>query len=207
MARRDAADVLRRARKLLDTARFGLTDLEGDDPARRIPGLHNVIVFGRAVTFTLQNLRTIDADAFDAWYIPRQKEMQADPLMKHFNRLRTELEKEGGADTIGSMRLEYLNSDDIAALMANPPPGANHFFIGDAAGGSGWEVALPDGTTAKYYVQLPSTVRVQTSMNLPNPPPKHLGRPIEDQSALGLARLYLAYIGGLLVDAERRFGS
>jgi hypothetical protein len=207
VARRDSGTVLSKARKIFDTARLGLADLEGGDPARRIPGLHNVIVFGRAVTFVLQNLRTVDAGAFDAWYEPRRSEMQTDPLLRYFHRLRNELEKEGGADTAASVYIKHLDTDDLAPLMANPPPGASGFFIGDVAGGSGWEVPLPDGASAKYYVKLPDTISIQTSMHLSGPPSEHLSKPIEDQSAPGLSRLYLAYIDRLLTDAERRFGS
>jgi hypothetical protein len=207
VARRDSADVLRKARKVFETANLGLADACGDDPARRIPGIHNVIVFGRATTFVLQNLRTIDAAAFDAWYEPYRTEMRADALLKYFNRLRTELEKEGGAETGVSVHINHLDTRDLAPLMANPPHGAQGFFIGDASGGSGWHVVLADGTSAKYYVRLPDSARVRTTLHLPNPPSEHLGSTIADQSAQALTRLYLAYIGRLLADAEAHFGT
>lgn len=98
MARREASNVLNRAGKLFETASMGLLDVDGPDANRRLPGLHTLIVFGRAVTFVLQNLRTIDEAAFDDWYEPYQSEMKADPLLRFFNRLRTDLEKEGRAD-------------------------------------------------------------------------------------------------------------
>lgn len=207
MARRENADVLRKARKVFDTAKLGLADLQGNDPARRIPGLHNLIAFGRATTFVLQNLRTIDETAFDAWYEPYQTEMRADPLMRYFNKLRTELEKEGGADTGVSMQIGYLNFDDLAPLLADAPAGAQGFFMGDTSGGSGWNVLLPDGSPAKYYVQLPESIQIDTTLQLADPPSEHLGNKVEDQSAPGLARLYLVYIERLLAEAEGRFGS
>jgi len=48
------------------------------------------------VTFVLQNLRTIAPD-FDDWYGPKQEEMRADPLMRYFHDLRTEIEKQAGS--------------------------------------------------------------------------------------------------------------
>jgi hypothetical protein len=207
MARRDATEVLNNARKVFKTASLGLADLESADPTRRVAGLHNVIVFGRSVTFILQNLRTVDAAAFDAWYAPYLAEMKADPLLLHFNKLRTELVHEGGAGTTGSIT---FGSDpvDLAALMANPPPGATRFFMGDAGNmGIGWEVALPDGSTTKYYVTLPANAQIETAMHLPDAPSGHLGKPIGDQTAPALARLYLDYIGRLLANADAHFGA
>jgi len=206
MARRETADVLRKARGIMSTAQLGLSDLAGPDPARRIPGMHNVIVFGRAVTFVLQNLRTIDSAAFDEWYGPHQEEMKADPLLKYFNKLRTTLEKEGGPDTGAGLFIEELNMADLAPLLSNPPPGAMNFFIGDQSGGSGWEVAFEGDAPVKYYIALPETVRMAWSLHLPDPPTEHLGQPIEDPSAVGLSRLFLAYIARLLDAADVRFG-
>lgn len=202
MARRETTDVLTKARKVFATALRGLSDLGGTDPTRRVPGFHNVIVFGRATTFVLQNLRTIDANAFDTWYAPHLAEMKSDPLLLYFNKLRTELEKEGGAETGWAI---HIASFDSSKDMANPPPGAKGFFIGDQHGGMGWHVTLPDGRSAKYYVQLPES-QVRTSLTTRNPPTEHLGQPIPDNSAFGLSRLYLAYIDRLLRAAESHFG-
>jgi len=38
------------------------------------------------------------------------------------------------------------------------PPGATSFFIGDELGGTGWEVSQPDGSTEKYYIDLPEEI-------------------------------------------------
>lgn len=202
MTRRDTGDVLSKAAKVFDTAALGLADLGGNDPPRRLPGLHNVIVFGRATTFVLQNLRTIDQAAFDAWYEPYRAGMAADPLLRFFNKLRTELEKEGGASADLSVHIVHLDTDD---LEAHKPPGATGFFIGDEHGGIGWHVVLPDGNSAKYYVQLPQS-SVTATLTLENAPTEHLGKPIADRTALGLSRLYLAYIARVLGDAMERFG-
>jgi hypothetical protein len=61
-----------------------------------MPGLRNLIVFGRAVTNILQNLRSVvGAKTFDEWYMPLQEEMRDDELLKYFYELRTEILKEG----------------------------------------------------------------------------------------------------------------
>ena len=207
MARRETTDVLHKARMILSTAQLGLSDLEGEVPTRRVPGLHNVIVFGRAVTFVLQNLRTIDATAFDEWYLPRQRTMKADPLMRYFNKLRTTLEKEGGSASGSGLFIEKLNMADLDPIMAEGPPGALGFFIGDEFGGSGWEIRVEGGATQKYYIGLPKSVRMRWEMHLPDPPTEHLGQPIADTSAAGLSRLFLGYIERLLVDAETHFAA
>jgi len=59
-------DVLRTARQTLATAQRGLSGLTGTDPTRRVTGIYNVAVFGRAVTLVLQKIRGIDRAAFDA---------------------------------------------------------------------------------------------------------------------------------------------
>lgn len=207
MAKRDVADVLARTRKVFETARLGLADLESADPGRRIAGWHNVIVFGRSVLFVLQTLRSVDRAGFEEWYAPFLAEMKDDPLLMRFHALRNELEKEGRADTTTEVHVDFLDMADLAPLTRNPPPGATGFFVGDAAGGSGWDVRLPDGRSEKYYVQLPETVRMRASMQLHDPPALHLGRPIQDQSAAGLARLYIAYLGRAIDEAEARFGT
>ena len=206
MARRETADVLTKARRVYNMAEAGLADLLGPDPKRRTPGFWNAVTFGRNVTFVLQNLRTIDAAGFDAWYLPRQDAMRADPLMQYFHKLRSVIEKEGGPDTESSYYLEHLNGSDLAPLLDDPPPGAKRFFIGDQLGGSGWTVEMPDGTTEHYYVALPNTVRFRWSMTVPDAPTVHLGAPVKDTSVQNLCTLFLAYIGRLLSDAEAHFG-
>lgn len=203
--RRDVADVIARARKVLATAELGLADLAGKDPRRSVSGWHNVISFGRAVTFVLQNLRTIDEAAFDAWYVPRREAMRTDPLLEYFHRLRNELEKEGGAEMTSGLYVKSLDTRDLTYILAHPPPGATGFFMFDTVGGSGWDVALPDGGSEKYYVDLPPTVQARAVLEAPDPPKEHLGQPIADRSAPGLARLYVAYLSRLVSEAETHF--
>jgi hypothetical protein len=152
---------------------------------------------------------SVDA-RFDEWYAPYREAMAADDLMRYFVRLRNEILKEGPpAPTGGAMYIEHLHGSEITALMSNPPLGAKSFFMGDALGGSGWEVELPDGTTTKYYVRLPDSMRVTVSILLPDPPTAHNGKPLElkDRSIAALCRLYVAYLEGIVAEAEQHFGS
>ena len=64
---RTTTDIIRSAEETLKTAEQGLEDLIKGPPERKLSGLRNLIVFGRAVTNILQNLRSIESD-FDAWY-------------------------------------------------------------------------------------------------------------------------------------------
>jgi hypothetical protein len=204
--RRDAADVLAQTKEILATARQGLSDLLGGDPTRRTPGIRNVAVFGRSVTFVLQNLRAVDHDAFDLWYEQKQSAMRIDPLLVYFKDLRNQILKQGGPTATSNTHIEHMNTDDLAPLMANRPPGAKGFFIGDQLGGSGWEIELPDGATEKYYVDLPDSVKATTSLHFPDPPTEHLGAPIADTSLENLAQLYIAYLSSLVEEAEANFG-
>jgi hypothetical protein len=95
----------------------------------------------------------------------------------------------------------------MAQLMANRPPGAKAYFIGDRLGGSGWEIELPDGSVQNYYVKLPPELGIQFSLHLPEPPTEHFGKPLADTSIQNLSRLYVDYLSGLVVDAEKHFGS
>lgn len=130
-------------------------------------GLWNVAVFGRSVTFVLQTLRSaVGGETFDRWYLPQVEKMQSDALFVYFRDLRNEILKEGGPAATASIYIEHLELDDLQSLMANPPPGATEFFVGDSLGGSGWVVAMPDGSTEKFYVRLPASVQMETTFHL-----------------------------------------
>lgn len=203
---RDAQDILQKAGESLQTAAMGLKDLTGPEPERRLMGLRNLVVFGRSTTFILQTLRGVDRERFNAWYAPFEKEMRDDVLMQYFAELRNTILKEGGPPTTRAVSIEHLDTRDLRPLMENPPPGAKGFFIGDQLGGSGWEIEFPGGRIEKYYIQLPSAVRMETTFHFLDPPTQHLGQNIGDVSVPSLGRLYLEYLSRLVIDAEREFG-
>lgn len=194
--------VLRRVEETLLTARHGLEDLTGPNRNRRMSGLRNLIVFGRSVTWVLQNLKTPVGPAFETWYSERQKEMQADPLMRYFVVARNNLEKQGRLSVSTRAHIHAFSTDDISNF-GPPPPGAIGFFVGDQLGGSGWEVELPDGSRQKYYVELPDKIAEVTQhfVDLPEAlDPDLKGKPIEK-----LCELYLSRLDTLLDQARAEF--
>src|ERR1700737_1788713 len=132
------ADAVRAAEDRLKTARFGLADMK--DPKRALSGLFNAVVFGRMTTFALQNMRS-EVEGFDEGYNDVQTGLAADPLMKFFKDMRTEIEHTAEEVAHRGFKVQRLSVSDIFNLPR--PPGAVGFFIGDATGGSGWEVRAP----------------------------------------------------------------
>jgi len=196
------ADILRRAQETLRTAQHGFVDLANGAPQRKLSGLRNLVVFGRAVTNVLQNLRATESD-FDEWYIKYRDEMESDPLMKYFYNLRTKILKEGLLETSVHVHIRQFSFSDIHRF-GPPPPNAKAFFIGDSIGGSGWEIQLPDGSTEKYYVELPSDIG-SISLQFPEPPKYHLEQEIEDTSIEGLSKKYIEYLHAVVEAAKERF--
>ena len=181
----------------------GLADLSSGDPNRRVAGLHNLVVFGRAVTNVLQNLRSTEPD-FDAWYAPHRAEMEGDPLLKYLYTLRSEILKEGILPLAVSTHIRQLRFPEDLARLGPPPPNAKGFFIGDSIGGSGWEVELADGRTEKYYARLPADIGGAT-VHLPDAPATHMGRPLKGNDVTTIGGAYVAYLRKLVMDAEHRF--
>jgi hypothetical protein len=205
--RRGGAEILTDAESTLETAEYGLRDLMGADGRRKLPGLRNLIVFGRAVTNVLQNLRSVEP-RFDDWYGVKEAEMRDDELLRFFYKLRSIVLKDGnlGGPIGSSVRVDYFDGIDRARLMANPPPGAMGFFIGDDLGGSGWAVAAPEGDVEKYYVALPGDLAVTTALHFDDPPTAHQSKALADTSVEALAQHYLDYLRGLVEEARATFG-
>jgi len=201
---RTTSTVMTDAKATLETARHGLSDLLGTRPERRLSGLRNLVVFGRAVTNVLQHLRG-RAPSFDEWYESRVQEMQSDPLLKYFYKLRSIILKEGVLSISTSIYIEHLDTGNLFNRLPLPPPGASNFFIGDRVGGSGWEIRLPDGSTEKYYVELPADIGMVSKLHFPDAPSKHLDTAIEDTSIENLTRLYISYLDQLVAEAAERF--
>lgn len=200
--RTDIEAVLQRVDETLATARIGLSDLLDTSRNRRMSGLRNLIAFGRSVTFVLQNLRSVVGDEFDAWYEPHQQSLKNDLLMRYFVDARNELEKQGKLSVGTSAHIHSLSPGDIAKF-GRPPVGATSFFIGDQLGGSGWEVQLADGSTEKYYVELPASIAEvkQHFSNLPEAmAPELKGATVEE-----LSQRYLERLAALVAAARIHF--
>lgn len=200
--KRTTNEILNDLDNTLETAKFGLDDLLEGVPNRRISGLRNLIVFGRAVTNVLQNLRSIEPD-FDEWYQPFQDEMKKDPVAKYFYKLRSEILKQGKMKVSSSLHIKHFNTSDMHRF-GKPPEGARGFFMGDLNGGSGWEVELPDGTIEKFYVELPSDIGT-TELIFPEVPENHFGEEIKDTSVENLSKLYFSYLENLVQKAKDKY--
>jgi hypothetical protein len=176
----------------------------GEEPEGRLPGLRNLVVFGRAVTNVLQNLRATEEGDFDEWYKPFVDEMRADPLMRFFYKLRSEILKKGRTRTAVHGVIQQMNLPQDLQRFGPPPPGATSFFIGDSIGGTGWEVELPDGTPEKYYVALPEDIG-KFGVYFPDAPPTHLEEKLDTQDIGEVCRRYSDYLERLVKSASDRF--
>ncbi|GAC1432988.1 MAG: hypothetical protein NVSMB6_30760 [Burkholderiaceae bacterium] len=200
MIGRDAKAIIHEAEELLQTARFGLKDMR-TRPARVKSGLRNAIVFGRAVTFALQNLSSAAQD-FDAWYEPRRQAMRADPVASYFSDLRTKIEKQAhGVPTVMSGTVNFHSDRDMRYFYPKPA-NATSLIIGDRNGGAGWIIKTEGGVDEMYYVDLPPSV-LTVHLGLSGAPAL-LGNP--HPSAADLASAYLDGIAILIRDARERFG-
>jgi len=194
--------ILQRTEDTLTTAKHGYEDLVSVDRTRRFTGLRNLIVFGRSVTFVLQNLRsTVGKKRFDDWYEPQQELMKSDLVLKYFVKLRNDLEKQGKLPVSTSAHLKHFSTDILDKYQK--PPGTVGFFIGDQLGGSGFEIELLDGSKEKYYVELPSDAVSVTQHfhEIPVPDDDELkGKTIEE-----LSGYFISKLESLLNEAREEF--
>lgn len=194
---------LQRVEDTLQTAKHGLDDLLALQRERRMSGLRNLIVFGRSVTFVLQNLRSVVGTAeFDAWYAPHQDEMKASPLMRYFVDARNALEKQGRLNVGSSLHIKSFSAQDMAKF-GRPPANAKRFFIGDNLGGTGWHVELPNGKIEKYYVELPASIGEGKQQFIDFPVDK--APELANSSVEDLCRAYIDALTTLVVSARQHF--
>ena len=111
------------ARELLATAELGLADAQSSDPRRWTSGLYVAIVFGRSVTFALQNGQSED-QAFEEWYLGWQQQMKKDARMSYMDRLRVSIVHQVGppARRQGT-RITYDDVPGLGACVTNRQPG------------------------------------------------------------------------------------
>jgi hypothetical protein len=194
------SDILRDAQDTLRTAEQGLNDLANGSPERRLAGLRNAVVFSRAVTNVLQNLRGVEP-GFDAWYGPIATALANDPLMKFFYRLRSEILKQGSLRLSGSVSIHSLSLPLDAARFGPKPPNATGFFVGDHVGGAGWYIRLPDGSTEKYYIDFPADIGRLETLFVDAP------EEARSRSVVDLTTCYVVRMSEILQSAKEYFGS
>lgn len=197
VTKRDAPVILQNLRETLETAELGFRDLIGPDPQRRVPGLRNFVVFGRAVTNVVQTFRSIDP-LFDEWYGTIRERLAANPDAAYFYRLRSQILKEGALNVAASIHIRQLTSNDLGRLQRNAPPGAQAFFFGDHLGGTGWEVHTLDGSIEKFYVELPPDIARNIEYDFVS---AHLpGASVKEAAAR-----YLAALSTIVEETEHRY--
>lgn len=147
-------DYLHRLRDALDTAFQGFF-LVKDQPARRMAGFRNVIVFGSFVRDRLESLPSLDGD-FDKWLKGVRKEFKASVVMRLFTELRAEIRKREAAGVDSKARVVGFNYPADVPKLGKRPLHARELFMGDNLGGVGWEIEVLPGTIEKYYAILPA---------------------------------------------------
>ena len=201
-SKKTTAEIIQRAVETLHTAQLGLAGMQSADPRMRIAGVRNVVVFGRAVTNVLQNLRSTESK-FEDWYQPHVAAMESDPLMKYLYKVRTEILKEGSVPVASGV---LLNGNPMELMRRfKPPAGATGFFIGDRVGGSGWEVETEAGTVEKFYVELPSNLpgfKAEVTVFFPEAPDELAKVPIE-----AVCQQYIERLAAIVQNAQARFAA
>ena len=194
---KSASEIISATEELLQDAKFGLDDMRHETRRFR-SGFRNAVVFGRSVTFSLQNLRGKVPD-FEIWYSNIELRMRNDDLMVFFKDIRNEIIKQASVPIEMSVELKSFNNSFISEIPR--PINARSFFIGDQMGGSGWEIILPDGKVEKYYVDLPPD-NVIINKFLKNAPSLEGGRRAD---AVELVAEYLRRLEDIVKEARERF--
>jgi hypothetical protein len=142
-----AEDMLRLAENGLEWAGAGAVE-------KRLAGVRNVIVFGRACLLALSALRRRHP-GFDDWYEQNWAGMRDDADLKGLETLRQQMLKESKPGEV----ITRLMVRSAGKGYGAPPKNARAFFTGDRLGGTGWEVTMPDGGVEKYYVAVSAAIR------------------------------------------------
>lgn len=190
--------ILIRAREILATARLGSEYLKSKDKSRILAGLRNVIVFGRAVTNVIENLRSRTVD-FDEWYRSISDSLKDDPVMKKLYELRSIMLKEGKTNTEVFAEIKQMDRKSFSEIPM--PKNASMFFMGDENGGSGWEVILPDGSKDKFYVSIPEEIG-RSGFTILDLPKSNNG---ELKSLEEISKYYLDKMENIINLAEDKF--
>ncbi|MCC4516980.1 hypothetical protein [Limosilactobacillus reuteri] len=193
----------------LNTMKMGIDLYKNsrNDQLKRDAGIRDAVVFGRAVTNSLQKLRgtELGKDEFDDWYKPWQTKLKEDKGFKFLYKLRSQILKEGILKTSSGIKINHLNIGDAYKLMKKAPFNVKSMFIGDAYGRSGFEVVLPDGSIENYYIKLPDYIDVETSLEI-NKVPHYKGyynNKITNTTTL--LDYYYKFLYTMVADAKLKF--
>ncbi len=201
-------EVLNRSKQQLNFINDSIIELNNKESSTRTKqkALASIIVFGRTVTFVIQNLRSIVGEKnFNDWYQPIVDEMKNDELLNAFKNARNNLEKQGHLNTHTSMHIKSLDSNSLNKYMKDRPENAKSFFIGDTLGGSGWIIELEDGTTEKLYVDIDFNEQIDINVFLFQQGIKHKSKTILNTSIENCSQLYYTYLINIYESAKKEF--
>jgi hypothetical protein len=205
--KQNAAKVLGHARRAWRTAVLGLEDFRSDDPDRRWLGYCNVIVWGRAVTNVLQNMKAVDERKFDEWYRPHVKAMRDDQLVRWCYEQREKVLKQIAPDLIREHSVSFSEPEDFEVIFSQRPEGSRENLSFDPSGKPGFRIRQQDGQIAWRYVDLTRFKgRISSILRFPKSPTMHLGKELTDRSLDTILKCYLDYLDALLGEAESMFG-
>ena len=128
--------VINNARDRLKMVAFAINQLKNTPrgSTANITALSNIFIFGRSVTFVVQNLRShLIANEFDRWYYVIQEEMKKDELLNIFKDVRNHIEKQGNVNFHTQASVNF-KTGDLLPLLSSRPPYAKALFMGDING-------------------------------------------------------------------------
>lgn len=166
-----ARDAITAAEDRLLTARFGLDDM-------------------------LRRPERIRSGLMMQWCL--DSEMRDDPVMSFFYGLRTQIEKQAHQHT-GTRTYISRYDASVRARFEPAPPHAEGFFIGAENGGSGWVIRRADGSTEKYYIDMPPEL-AKTDILITATP-----SPCDNVPATVLLEEYLDKLQKLIDEAKALF--
>lgn len=108
--------VLRVAVETFLTAEHGLALTRQEDPQTYHIGARIAIVFGRAVTNVLQNMRNIEPD-FNLWYESHLAKLDETDIARHFYDLRSEILKQGTMGPLYKRAMFAETPDEIYEVL------------------------------------------------------------------------------------------
>lgn len=198
----DPDQILEEAEYNLKAAFAGYQQYKSKEGEMKMIGLRNAVTFGRSVTFILQNLRDKVNGDFEDWYEDRQEVLKSDEVAQKMDDLRNRIEKGSDEASVATYaKIDHLNSNDLYRMM---PPWADSIFIGDQYGGSGFKVELADGSTEKFYVELPEEMAVETGLYITNDDDTDFSEITDAEDEL---TYYLKVLAEIVSDAKDEFGS
>ena len=165
----------------------------------------NVLIWGRILINHLQKLENYNKELYNKWFHKYRLEIFGEPkeearklnlpnkVIDFFIKERNKFEHEEMLKFKTIMQIKHLS---IPKDLGTPPKYAVGSFVDGF--GVGWQIKLPDGSTAKQYVHLPEdNVKI-------NSYPINFER-IENKTLKEMIEYYVNYLSNMVDDAVRTF--